>query len=86
MVTEAALLRAALRDALARVTRMVEAIGDGDLGFAQRAGTDLCADIHAALAGERRVRCDRCGTTFAWPGELQSHVVLVHGEDEDLPW
>jgi hypothetical protein len=43
-----------LRDVLARVDRIREALEDGDLGFAESAIDGLLEDVWAALAAEER--------------------------------
>jgi hypothetical protein len=58
------------------MTRALEALVDGDVGFAEealRAGLD-----EPASSG---VQCPTCKLRFRWPGERDTHVALVHFEE-----
>lgn len=62
-------------DVLARITRLSEALEDGDLELVRRGLEDLAADLR-----RRPPRCPECGMRFQWPGERDEHVRTLHPE------
>jgi hypothetical protein len=66
------------REVIARLTRALELLHDGDPAAAIRVIEDLKYELGQPDFG-RPHRCPSCGNTFRWPGELTEHVRNVHG-------
>lgn len=92
---DGAALEPRLRLALVAVIAAGELLGD--LGVSEVAGADELGGYLAAIEGnlvdalaaledgpsERfRIRCEKCGATFEWPGQLDHHRLLAHYEEE----
>ena len=78
-----------LRDLRSRIVFAREAVELGEPAIAASVLRELeqqigraQARLVAASARRRqrgRLRCAECGTRFDWPGELQEHLLRVHG-------
>lgn len=61
-----------IRNLVARVVSIREALEVGDVGLAYA----IAADLEDEIVGGRiadRVQCDGCGRGFSWPGLLDRH-------------
>jgi hypothetical protein len=79
----------AVADAGARSTRILEAVEDRDLSFAEIALRDLVGDLMSLIASEPSsvswsgAHCPRCGLDCRWPGLLERHLAIVHHQVAD---
>lgn len=67
-------------DALARLTRLEEALELGDVGFALELTRNLRHDLGSAVQAKRLAVCPICGVDCKWPGRLAAHTLNVHND------
>lgn len=56
------------------LVRALDALEDGDSGFAADLLRSVTSAGPACLGKSDRIRCDGCGRRFRWPGELDDHI------------